>query len=475
MLIETIELEGIGPFRERLVLGPLQPGLNILAQANEWGKSTVVQALGRALFDRYSSASEEIRQLRPTGSSLSPRIGLVFSTGTERHRLEKRFLDRKSSELFRWNDHDWERMAESDRADQRVRELLGAPVLDGRIARPETWGLLRYLWARQDDSCSWPEWEGESGTTARRRLAAVEIDPIVHSLTAPLIARASALFAAKGKVRSAGPLAAAETEKARIETELQKIREQRAALEQLEEHYHRLAREVPVLDRERETLRAEASRLQAEAVDAQRQAEALNALQADYARTEATLLQVRQDAALAETARESFRLNAVQHAALQRDAAAHDERMPALEHTFLRTQSEVRDNSAARAELEKRLQLVRERIKHASLATDLQRLRGVLEQAQAAAAELVRLEQHAARLGSVTPAQVEKWRELAAQIREDKVRLESLGLAVELEPLAETAVGIVVDGAASQVQIPPGTARTIHGTDSVGVEIPGWG
>src|SRR5690606_26695208 len=164
------------------------------------------------------------------------------------------------SELFQWNGVDWDRIADSDRADQRVRELLGAPALDGRIARPETWGLLRYLWARQDDPCCWPGWEGESGTNARRRLAAVEIDPIVHSLSAPLIARASALFAPKGKVRSSGPLAAAETEKARIEAELLKIREQRAALEQLEQQYQRLAREVPVLDRERETLRAEANR-----------------------------------------------------------------------------------------------------------------------------------------------------------------------------------------------------------------------
>ncbi|MGV3531283.1 MAG: hypothetical protein ACO1QR_02860, partial [Chthoniobacteraceae bacterium] len=351
MLIETIELEGIGPFRERLVLGPLQPGLNILAQSNEWGKSTVVQALGRALFDRYSSASEEIRQLRPAGSSLSPRIGLVFSTGTDRHRLVKRFLDHKSSELFRWNDIDWERIADSDRADQRVRELLGAPVLDGRIARPETWGLLRYLWARQDDPCCWPGWDGESGTTARRRLAAVEIDPIVHSLTAPLIARASALFAPKGKVRSAGPLAAAEAEISRIQGELQKIREQRAALEQLEEQYQRVAREVPVLERERETLRTEAGRLQAEAVNVQRQADALKALQADYSRAEAALLQVRQDAALAESGRESIRLNAAQHESLQREAAAHDERFPALEHTFLRSQNEVRENAAARAEL----------------------------------------------------------------------------------------------------------------------------
>src|SRR6478735_1676055 len=217
MLIESIELEGIGPFRERLALGPLQPGLNILAQSNEWGKSTVVQALGRALFDRYSSASEEIRQLRPKGSSLSPRIELIFSAAGDRHRLVKRFLDRKSSELFRWNDRHWERMAESDRADQRIRELLGAPTLDGRAAKPETWGLLRYLWARQDDPCCWPEWEGETGSTARRRLAAVEMDPIVHSLAAPLKARAAALFAPKGKVRLSGPLAVAEAEKARIE------------------------------------------------------------------------------------------------------------------------------------------------------------------------------------------------------------------------------------------------------------------
>ena len=74
MLIERLEIEALGLFRERMTLEDLAPGLNVLAQPNEWGKSTIVNALGRAFFDRYSSVSKAIRQLRPAGTSLSPRI-----------------------------------------------------------------------------------------------------------------------------------------------------------------------------------------------------------------------------------------------------------------------------------------------------------------------------------------------------------------------------------------------------------------
>lgn len=473
MLIESFELEGIGPFRERLSLGPLRPGLNILAQPNEWGKSTVVQALGRALFDRYSSASEEIRRLRPTGSSLSPQIELIFSTPEGRHRLVKRFLDRKSSELFRWNASQWERTDESDRSDQRIRELLGAPMLDGRVAKPETWGFLRYLWARQDEPCRWPEWDGDTGTTARRRLAAVEIDPIVRTLTAPLQARADALFTAKGRVRTGSPLAEAEAEQQRIEAELQEVRARRAALEQLQEGYQHLAREAPVLDRERTELRAESTRLQAEAVEAQRQTEALQGLEADLSRADRALQQASQDARQLEAAGESLRLSELERQELERETTARQAQLPVLEQALARAQAEVRENAAARADFEKRLQAVRERMKRASLAAELQRLRAILAPAETAASEVARLEAQAARLPAITAAQLEQWRELGGLIREDKVRLESLGLAVALLPIAGGMIHVEQDGVGAFLEL--STEQTLHATESLKLELPGWG
>ena len=74
MLIESLQVEALGPFRERVAIGPIQPGLNILAQPNEWGKSTLVEALGRAFFDRYNSGADPIRRLRPAGTTLSPQV-----------------------------------------------------------------------------------------------------------------------------------------------------------------------------------------------------------------------------------------------------------------------------------------------------------------------------------------------------------------------------------------------------------------
>ncbi len=475
MLIESIALEGIGPFRERLALGPLRPGLNILAQPNEWGKSTVVQALGRALFDRYSSGAEEIRQLRPTGSSLSPRIELIFATAEGRHRLVKRFLDHRSSELFRWSGEGWDRTDESDRADQRIRELLGAPSLDGRVAKPETWGFLRYLWARQDDPCCWPQWDGEIGTTARRRLAAVEIDPIARALTVPLQARADALFTVRGKVRAGCPLAMAEAGQQRIEASLETIRTARGALEQLQEEYLRLSREVPVLDRARLELRAEAVRLQCAAVEAQQQTDALHALEIDRQRADTALQQVAGDAKQMEAAGESLRLSEIERATLDREATALGERLPILEHALARTQADVRENAAIRADLERRLQAVRERIKHAAASAEHQRIRAAFSQAELAAEEVTRLETHVARLPAISTVQLEQWREWSALIREDTVRLESLGLTIELRPDADGTIQVDQDGAAGAIELRASEVQTVHAAEALRLDLPGWG
>jgi hypothetical protein len=119
----------------------------VLAARNEWGKSTVLRALTRALLRQIQLAVGRDPRAAARGSSLSPRVGVIFEAAGQRYRLQKTFLEKKSSELFRAGaGAAWERTDDSDRADQRVRELLGAPKLEGRTVKPETWGLLRYLW-----------------------------------------------------------------------------------------------------------------------------------------------------------------------------------------------------------------------------------------------------------------------------------------------------------------------------------------
>src|SRR4051794_26951392 len=118
MLIEALTLEGGGRFHERIALGPLHGGLNVLAQPDEWGKSTVVQAICRGLFDPYRAGGEEIVRMQPSGTTLSPGIEITFSVQGIRYRIMKRFLEGRMSELHRWSGREWQRTDEADRADE---------------------------------------------------------------------------------------------------------------------------------------------------------------------------------------------------------------------------------------------------------------------------------------------------------------------------------------------------------------------
>ena len=117
MIIESIELEHVGPFRKKAAIGPLRTGINVLAAPNETGKSTFLRAAARALFDKHTCKDDEIRSLQPTGSDLAPQIAVVFEHVGKRYRVVKRFLNNPESQFNEWGGNDWQLMADGDAAD----------------------------------------------------------------------------------------------------------------------------------------------------------------------------------------------------------------------------------------------------------------------------------------------------------------------------------------------------------------------
>jgi len=76
MIIESIELEHVGPFRHKASIGPLRAGINVLAAPNETGKSTFVRAAARALFDKHTCKDDEIRSLQPADRAFFKKFGI---------------------------------------------------------------------------------------------------------------------------------------------------------------------------------------------------------------------------------------------------------------------------------------------------------------------------------------------------------------------------------------------------------------
>ena len=131
-------------------LKDLGVGIHLIHGPNETGKSTLISAIARAFFDRYNTQDQEIRSLRPWGTELAPRVTLEFEAQGNVYRLDKRFLDEESSALSEWNGSRFERVADSVKADDRVRGFLLGSASRSGAASMSNWGLARLLWMTQN-------------------------------------------------------------------------------------------------------------------------------------------------------------------------------------------------------------------------------------------------------------------------------------------------------------------------------------
>jgi uncharacterized protein YhaN len=67
--LKSIQLEQFRQYTASTTIDGLDNGLCIIAGSNEAGKSTLLQAIRAALFDRYKSSVGE--QFRPYGAAVS--------------------------------------------------------------------------------------------------------------------------------------------------------------------------------------------------------------------------------------------------------------------------------------------------------------------------------------------------------------------------------------------------------------------
>ncbi len=476
MILHAIELTHVGRFRETVRLGPLSPGLNVLAAPNESGKSTALQAVARALFDRHTTRGEEIKALQPAGTALAPRVAVEFETREGRFRVAKTFLQRPESRLDRWGSGRWELVAEADAADQRVQQLLRSSLPGRGATKPEHWGFLGFLWARQGEPAAWPGLDdAEIGQRIRARLARVELDPVIEALRGRLGAAAEAVITSTGQPRAGGALRAAEDELAALDAELDRIRRTRAELEDTHRRFEQAEAEVDRLEKEQAARAAAASALREQATAAERlgaelsghrQAlgtarERLNALAADAA----TLDRLRREQGEAasglgrarETAAAAVRSHADLRARLDAAAASLPGRETALQSLRL-----------AHQRLQSLLKLRRQSAEAEGLARQLAR-------AEAAAREVADLGAKRAALPDLAPARVRRLEEQADAVRTGRAQLEALGLTVELTPEKESTVGIAADPEAPARVLPAGATHRLQSPSALDLRLGGWG
>lgn len=143
MKLDYLHLAEVKQFRRPLHLDDLADGINLFVGPNESGKSTLVDAIRAAFFERYKSSS--VSYLQPWGdSSAAPEVELAFDWRGERWVLNKRFLNKPRCDLTIGSEH----FSDAD-AEDKLAGLFGYQFALKGTSRPEHQGIPGLLWVRQ--------------------------------------------------------------------------------------------------------------------------------------------------------------------------------------------------------------------------------------------------------------------------------------------------------------------------------------
>lgn len=222
MRIDAFRFRHVGPFGANGVeVSGLRPGLNVIAEHNERGKSSLLAALETVLFLPHTSWKGDSKRLqRDDGAP----VGEVdFTHDGRAYRLVKRFVKSRHAELIDLTNGTV--IATKREAEERVGDMLG---LNSTARGPS--GLL---WVRQGDSMDQAEDDGQVASRLESELSTLVGGERARAYLDRTETELYAHLTATGRVKSGGPLALAEDALAITEASLDTARAAQTATRQM--------------------------------------------------------------------------------------------------------------------------------------------------------------------------------------------------------------------------------------------------
>ena len=134
MRIRSITLTNVRRFTDTARIEGLSDGLNVLCEPNEFGKSTLFDALQAVFFKAHTSSDKDVKALRPhTGGA--PEVVVEVEKDDALFVITKRWMSKPAAKI----EHDGRLIAQADEAEAWISRLLGGG--DG--------GPSGLLWVRQ--------------------------------------------------------------------------------------------------------------------------------------------------------------------------------------------------------------------------------------------------------------------------------------------------------------------------------------
>jgi chromosome segregation ATPase len=150
MKLRSVAVNQFKKFTSHIRLDGIGDGLNVVVGPNEMGKSTLLDALCAALFEKYSSKAHPISALQNDRNQAAPVVELAFELDDGLYRITKRFIKKPYARLSCPDG----RTLEGDAAEDTLRSLLGFDEPGKTGAKAETLGMWNVLWVHQEQSFS---------------------------------------------------------------------------------------------------------------------------------------------------------------------------------------------------------------------------------------------------------------------------------------------------------------------------------
>ncbi|GHA88724.1 GTP-binding protein [Algimonas arctica] len=242
MRIDAFRFRHVGPFgADGIEVSGFRPGLNVIAEHNERGKSSLLAALETVLFLPHTSWKGDAKRLQRNDGA--PVGEVDFTHAGRAYRLVKRFVKSRHTELIDLTSGTI--VATKREAEERVGEMLG---LNSTARGPS--GLL---WVRQGDSMDQAQDDGQVASRLESELSTLVGGERARAYLDRTETELYALLTATGRVKTGGPLALAEDALATTESNLEVARTAQSATRQMGLDLARVLEQIAVTETQGDT------------------------------------------------------------------------------------------------------------------------------------------------------------------------------------------------------------------------------
>ncbi|MHB9023541.1 MAG: AAA family ATPase [Armatimonadota bacterium] len=477
MILRQLRVQGVRCFRNPVSIGPFGDGLNIIFAPNESGKSTLVEAVARALFDRYSVTGERIDSMRPWNTRLAPEIELIFESTSKRYQLRKRFLSDQTSMLYEFRGNTPQLLAERDQADDMMRDLIKSEAPGRGASSAKHWGIARTLWCLQGPGTE-ATIEVSEGVASQLRQALTGSNTVCNSpvtdIQVPLERLYAMYFTETGRQKKDSPLLILEGRINELDEQYREVRRAYEAAQQAAESLQQINLEIERLMGNKEKCQQSIIGYQQEAITVGNLRNTVATLQKDVERIQADFKSIDENLS-------SYR-----------DA---DIRLQDLSKSLERIKKNVSEAITNRKASDKLLKEAKddyEKAQSARKAADVKWRNGQkVNEALRLVAQIASLEQQLNEVDKLdnkyrekeqevrstpcpTERDIENAQQLQQQIKEIKAQLSAVGLTANVDFVQDVSI-MFQDG-----QMPPaecngkaGISDSFNAGISLGIDIPG--